>query len=59
MIKRFQLFPKKKQIDPDHVDVKLEKNDFLAMFIAICQIVLPVLLGIFIFLALIILLFFG
>jgi hypothetical protein len=55
---KFSDFYEKKELLPEHRDVKLEKNDFLAMFLAICWITLPILLGIFAVFALIIWLFF-
>ena len=55
---KFSDFYEKKELLPEYKDVKLEKNDFLAMFLAICWITLPVLLGIFAVFALIIWLFF-
>jgi len=45
---------KKKEIDQDKKDVEFEKHDFLAMMIAISIYIVPVLIGFFAVIALII-----
>lgn len=44
---------KKRHLDPDKVDVELEKGDFLALMIAMIMTAGPVFLGFFAFLALV------
>ncbi|MBN2874946.1 MAG: hypothetical protein JXM71_07615 [Spirochaetales bacterium] len=43
----------KKELAPDKRDVELEKNDFLAIMIALSMYVFPVLLGVFLLFALV------
>lgn len=45
---------KKKELDEDKRDIEFEKGDFLALFIAACSVYGPVLLFIFMLIALII-----
>ena len=45
---------KKKELDADKKDVQFEKNDFLAIMIALSSYMVPVLIGIFLFIALIV-----
>lgn len=45
---------KKKELDEDKKNVQFEKNDFLAIMIALSSYMLPVLFGIFLFIALIV-----
>jgi len=47
MFQKVKNILKKKQLDPDKVDVEFEKGDFLALFIAASMTILPVLIGIF------------
>jgi len=45
---------KKKELDEDKKFVQFEKNDFLAIMIALSSYMVPVLIGIFLFIALIV-----
>ena len=45
---------KKKELDEDKKDVQFEKNDFLAIMIALSSYMIPVLIGFFLFIALIV-----
>lgn len=45
---------KKKELDQDKQEVQFEKNDFLAIMIALSSYMIPVLIGIFLFIALIV-----
>ncbi len=45
---------KKKELDEDKKYVQFEKNDFLAIMIALSSYMVPVLLGIFLFIGLIV-----
>jgi len=45
---------KKKQLDEDKKDIVLEKNDFLAIMIALSYYMIPVLIGMFALIALIV-----
>lgn len=45
---------KKRELDADKKDIQFEKHDFLAIMIALSSYMIPVLLGIFLFIALII-----
>jgi hypothetical protein len=45
---------KKKELDEDKKYVQFEKNDFLAIMIALSSYMVPVMIGIFLFIALIV-----
>ncbi|MDX9958017.1 MAG: hypothetical protein RBT68_06195 [Spirochaetia bacterium] len=45
---------KKKELDDDKKDVQFEKNDFLAIMIALSSYMIPVLAGFFLFIAIIV-----
>jgi hypothetical protein len=45
---------KKKELDEDKKDVQFEKNDFLAIMIALSSYMIPVLAGFFLFIAIIV-----
>ena len=58
MIKEIIQGFKKKELDEDKKDIEFEKNDFLAMMIAISIYLIPILIGFILFIALIIWLMF-
>ena len=49
---------KKKELDEDKKDVQFEKGDFLAIMIALSSYMVPVLIGFFLFIAVIVWLLF-
>lgn len=54
MFERIKQILKKKELDPDKEGIELEKNDFLAILIALSSYMWPVLLGFFLIIALMI-----
>jgi len=54
MFRKMKDVLEKKELDEDKKDVELEKGDFLAIFIALSFYVVPVLIGIFGLIALIV-----
>lgn len=54
MFKKTKDMLSKKELDEDKKDVELEKGDFLAIMIALSYYMVPVLIGIFAFIALLI-----
>ncbi len=54
MFDRLQQILRKVELDEDKKDVQFEKNDFLAIMIALSSYMIPVLLGFFLFIAIIV-----
>ncbi len=54
MFDRLQQILRKVELDEDKKDVQFEKNDFLAIMIALSSYMIPVLLGFFLLIALIV-----
>jgi hypothetical protein len=54
MFDRLQQILRKVELDEDKKDVQFEKNDFLAIMIALSSYMIPVMIGIFLFIALIV-----
>lgn len=58
MFDRFRENQKKNELDEDKKGVEFEKGDFLAIMIAVGSYVIPIALGIFLFIALLVKLIF-
>lgn len=58
MFKRLKASLKKKELDDDHKDTEFEKNDFLAIMIALSMYMIPALIIVFGVIALAILIIF-
>lgn len=59
MFKKAREVFKKQELDEDKKDVELERGDFLAIFIALSYYMIPALIGIFGFIALLVWFIFG
>lgn len=58
MFNRIKHILKKVELDEDKKDIQFEKNDFLAILIALSSYMIPVLLGFFLLIALLVVIMF-